>query len=201
MYATRLLDLAEEAYVYCPEELPIIEKQLIGYFTDGLAHGYLRLKVMRDNPPTFQAAVNVAMAEQTLRTRYNLRAGENVTTYQNAVGHQHNQGHQTVSGHLNNLRQQFVNGPEPMEIDHLRPQKSCSYCKKLGHVIRDCRKRLRKINAVGQEQIRPDRRLTTGTWKAKVECWSCGKLGHVSRDCRSSRNRQFVRRNFQQQGN
>lgn len=43
---------------------------------DGLLHDSLKMKLMRDNPNTFQAAVNTALQEQNLRRRFNLRTNQ-----------------------------------------------------------------------------------------------------------------------------
>ena len=92
-----------------------IERQLVGFFIDGLAHDNLKMKVMRENPATLQAAVAFAMTEQNSRKRFNLRIGR--VTDSNVC-------------HI-----------EPMEIDHLRPTKHCFKCNKLGHCARDCHNR------------------------------------------------------------
>ena len=39
---------------------------MIGFFVDELYHDFLKMKVMCDNPNTFQGAVTVAMNEQNL---------------------------------------------------------------------------------------------------------------------------------------
>ena len=53
IYAEHLLNLAEDAFqgegLNVAEQAPI-ERQLVGYFTDGLCHDYLKIKVMRENP-------------------------------------------------------------------------------------------------------------------------------------------------------
>ena len=53
IYAERLLNLAEDAFqgegLNVAEQAPI-ERELVGYFTDGLCHDYLKIKVMRENP-------------------------------------------------------------------------------------------------------------------------------------------------------
>lgn len=167
IYATRLLELAEDAYVFRQDDLPMIEKQLIGYFTDGLAYGYLRMKIMRDNPATFQDAVNIASNEQNLRIRFNLRSGECSSTLPQ------------------NTQQQVNLGPEPMEIGHLRPKTRCDYCTKIGHVAADCRKRLREINMFSKTDSPHAPRQNN--YRSNVECWNCGKLGHISRFCRSQK--------------
>ena len=92
-----------------------IERQLVGFFIDGLAHDYLKMKVMRENPATLQAAVASAITKQNLRKRFNLRIGR--VTDSNVC-------------HI-----------EPMEIDHLQPTKHCFKCNKLGHYARDCHNR------------------------------------------------------------
>ena len=104
LFAERLMALAEEAFEGQAEGLQTVETQLIGFFIDGLAHDYLKMKVMRDNPNTLGAAVASAMGEQNLRKRFELRAGRN------AVKH------------------------EPMEIGHYRPDRRCYKCNKFGHL-------------------------------------------------------------------
>lgn len=56
-----------------------IQDQLVGFFTDGLLMDFMKMKVMRDNPHTFQGAVDIALTEQNLRKRFNLRSGKNET--------------------------------------------------------------------------------------------------------------------------
>ena len=45
----------------------VVESQLVGFFIDGLYHDFLCMKVMRENPKTFQAAAQSALAEQNLQ--------------------------------------------------------------------------------------------------------------------------------------
>ena len=47
LYAERLLSLAQQAFEGCDQNLQLIERQLIGFFIDGLQHDYLKMKVMR----------------------------------------------------------------------------------------------------------------------------------------------------------
>jgi len=75
MFAERMLTLAADAYDGQPGGVAGADMQLIGFFVDGLAFDYLKMKVMRENPTTFQGAVTAAMREQNLRKRFNLRAG------------------------------------------------------------------------------------------------------------------------------
>ena len=76
LFAEQLLALVEEAFIGQAGGTTAIECQLVGFFIDGLAHDYLKMKVMRENPNTLQAAVTNAMNEQSLRKRFNLRVGK-----------------------------------------------------------------------------------------------------------------------------
>ena len=44
MFAERLLTLAAEAYIDQPGGFEAIERQLVGFFIDGLMHDYLKMK-------------------------------------------------------------------------------------------------------------------------------------------------------------
>ena len=63
------------------------------------------MKVMHDNPNTFQGDVTVPMNEQNLCRRFNLHSTSSPT----------------------------IQEKEPMEIGHVRPKK-CYKCHKLGHI-------------------------------------------------------------------
>ena len=65
IYAERLYVLANDAFAKMDKVA--VESRLVGFFIDGLYHYFLRMKVMRENPKTFQAAVQSALAEQNLR--------------------------------------------------------------------------------------------------------------------------------------
>ena len=78
IYAVRLLNLAEDDFQGEGQNLAVlapIERQLVGFFTDGLYYDYLKIKVMRENTEELRRAVAIAMAEQNLRKRFNLRKG------------------------------------------------------------------------------------------------------------------------------
>lgn len=126
LYAERLLNLSEEAYEGLEQDrnAAAIERQLVGFFIDGLAYDYLKMKVMRENPATLANAVICASTEQNLRARFNLRLGK---SYNKTVEHSHRQ-------------------EQPMEVDHVRPGR-CYNCNKIGHKARECRSK-KSINAV-----------------------------------------------------
>ena len=101
VYAERILSLGRESFQVGTDR-QLIEKQLIGFFIDGLAQDSLKMKLLRDNPPTFQAAVNTALQEQNLRKQFQLRTN-------------HSWQQITTSHH------------EPMEVDHIRPRREARY--------------------------------------------------------------------------
>ncbi|CAC5378378.1 unnamed protein product [Mytilus coruscus] len=74
-------------------------KQLVNFFINGLSLDYLKMKIMRPNSDTFQGAVAVAMTEQNLRKRFELRRG---TPERSSNRHFEGQGA----------------GEEAMEVDH-----------------------------------------------------------------------------------
>ena len=114
VFAERLQTLAVEAY---PDGLAgPVQRQLIGFFVDGLEQDGLKMKLMRDNPATFGDAVRIATEEQNLRLKFALRTkGMGVRD----IG-------------MGQVRH------EPMEVDHLREMR-CHRCNRKGHRARDCR--------------------------------------------------------------
>ena len=63
-YAERISALAEESFSNQPGGFQAVQRQLIGYFTDGLCYDYLQVKIMRKNTTTLQAAITLAVTEQ-----------------------------------------------------------------------------------------------------------------------------------------
>lgn len=108
-FTERLINLANDAFKDKVAE-EIVQKQLVGIFVSGLAFDHLKLKVMRDNPATLDAASKVAMTEQNIRLRFE----------------------QTQKHVLDDDR-----SIEPMEINHARPR-TCFKCGKGGHIARNC---------------------------------------------------------------
>lgn len=152
IFAERLYNLAEEVFKDQNVMLPIIQSQLVNFFINGLLLDYLKMKIMRDNPQTYQQAVAIAMTEQNLRKRFDLRKGGPDRT---------------------NMRPSGVASHEPMEVDHYRPRKRCFNCNKFGHKARDCRVKIKQVNA--SDQYKP---------RDQIECWRCGKKGHIKKNCR-----------------
>lgn len=118
VYAERLLTLAEDAFQ--GQQGAAVQRQQIDIFVDGLLEDQLKLKVLRDNPQTLEAAVTTATNEQNLRKRFNLRTR-----------------HQYVPSDDDNR----------MEVDHYRPARRCFKCNKTGHLAKNCHPKPR-VNAV-----------------------------------------------------
>ena len=172
LYAERLLSLAEEAFTGQNGGVAAIERQLVWFFIDGLAHDNLKMKVMRENPATLQAAVGSAMTEQNLRKKFNLRIGRETDS---------------------NVRH-----TEPMEVEYALPPKHCHVCYQLGQLASHCSNRPH-INAVAS--INPDRGVGRKESysinrnfpndrgnrqmrsKAHIICWNCREKGHYQNEC------------------
>ena len=73
VYAETLLALAEDAFE--GQDDASVQRQLIGYFIDGLLFDFMKMKVMRGNPNSFNDAVKSATGEQNLRKRFTLQTG------------------------------------------------------------------------------------------------------------------------------
>jgi len=66
LFAERILTLGTEAYQGFRDDKThegLIEKQLVGFFIDGLNNDQLKVKLMRDNPQRLADAVNTALME------------------------------------------------------------------------------------------------------------------------------------------
>ena len=156
VYAERLLNLGEDAFE--GQDNNAMQRQLVGYFIDGLHHDYMKMKVMRENPNTFNDAITAATREQNLRKRFQLR-----------------------TGHMANAESEQM-GPEPMQVDHMRHRDRCHFCKKKGHFIKDCRakKRQQQVNVAEAQPRRPLHRDS-------VICYNCRGVGHFARECQVPR--------------
>ena len=184
VFAERLLTIAEEAFPGPNDgNQAVIEGQLIGFFTDGLIHNSLRMKLMRENPKTLQDAINCVMKEHTLRARFQLRTGQAGATFSD---------YGTDENHSD---------PEAMEVDLVRPRRNCYTCNKPGHLARDCRQN-RQTRAVHKKTVnevsgRPTYKTMTcyncgelghGKFNCpQIMCFACGQGGHIRRNCRNTK--------------
>ena len=175
MYSERLWGVVEDAYPSTGglAEKAVIEQQLINIFVDGLLYDYLKMKVLRESPKNYQDAVSIATKEQNIRKRFTMRQDESEVFKPRS--------HDRLP----------INREVPMEVDHYRP-KRCARCKRLGHLVRDCKANF--VNEVKSPNLTNSKRDET-----ENSCWHCGKIGHFRRHCPS---RTTTKRfNFQKQGN
>jgi len=154
-YAERLLSLASEAYAGQPDGMRAAERQLVGYFSDGLYYDFLQFKVLRERPQTLQDAVRICIQEQNLRKLFKHKTGRDF-----------GRPRENTQAHFE----------EPMEVDQFRPTRKCQICNKKGHTALSCYKRKDAQVNVGAVDRTDNRRLT--------KCYFCGKTGHIKRFCR-----------------
>ena len=100
VYTERLYSLANDAFTKV--DIAVVKAQLVVFFIDGLYHDFLYMKVMRENPKSFQAEVQYALAEQNLQKRFQLRS--------------------------NDYDHPKTRTDKSMEIDHTTPQRKCFFC-------------------------------------------------------------------------
>lgn len=155
VFAERLLTIGDDAFTGQPQV--VADRQLVGFFIDGLMSNSIKLKVMRDDPQTMQHAIAIATTEQNLRKRFDLRTGQNSL----------------------NKSDLGENRPQPMEIGHMRGKRRCYNCQKVGHIARDCRAKPKQVNASMTNRDTHNYR--------QIICYNCHKPGHFARDCRDKR--------------
>lgn len=152
LYSERFLRVADEAYPDSKNDQTkaFIQAQMTGTFIDGLNQDYLKMKLLREAPKTFEDAVELAVREQNLRKRFNLRnEGINQNVDWNAQNSFGNYSMQNQGSNLQNqlgtslLGYQAIDQRqiEPMEIGCMRKQ-ICIRCKGRGHSAKVCPSRI-----------------------------------------------------------
>ena len=178
VYAEKLLSIAEDAFQNQMGHAGQIEQQLINFFIDGLNTDGLKLKIMRENPATLQAAIALAMTEQNLYKRFDLRTGRR--PFQRYVR---------------------TDEHEPMDVSQLRPPRQrCYKCQRFGHFQHECKQGKKQVRAVKGEDkfwdyivcyrcgrrghFQRDCRFDRGK---ELICFNCQERGHIARDCKSEK--------------
>lgn len=141
MYAERLLQLAEEAYLNQSGGVQAIERQLVGFFIDGLLHNYLKLAVMRQNPDNLSTAVDIASTEYNLRQRFDLRVGSNNKTSSNSEPMEVDASKPRFSGRQRYNKQSFQKKTYRPNKNGSQTRSVCWQCGKPGHFKVNCRNR------------------------------------------------------------
>jgi hypothetical protein len=136
-FSDELFTLSRKAYQHLRGHEAFIETELIEIFIDGLRSPELQLKLLRESPRTLMDAVKIALAENDVLKRWELRKGRasSETHYEfNRPNRRMNKPPPVIDKRM----------PEPMEVDHYRSQPRCYSCGKFGHLARHCR---------GQERV------------------------------------------------
>ena len=124
-------------------------------------------------PKTFAGMVQLVLTEQFTSTCSNDLAtflkertcgslkdlGETANKYLEAHGKQM----KDASKKTNTSRSQNSSSGKP----------TCSYCHRMGHVVRECKAKKQAESSDSQQQ-----------GSSRVECWACGKKGHMFRKCK-----------------
>lgn len=129
-YAERILSLAEDAYNNQGGDA--VERQLIDIFVDGLTNDQLKMKILRDQPDTLQAAVGVATNEQNLRARVQMSHQIQTTSNGTPMEVDQSRGQRFRPRHKYNRVNSTINTQGPRQV-------KCWHCGRLGHISKDCK--------------------------------------------------------------
>ena len=197
MFAERLINLVSEAFVGQEINNDLVDSQCVGFFTDGLIKDNLKWRLFKANPVTLQDAIDVALSEENLRRRFDLRMGH--TTH----SHDDRPSYMSRGSSHREPRTYRRPGPmevddrspphryeEPMDINHARPMRSCRQCGVAHNRTEACRPQT--INAIGQRESR-----------SAPRCFHCNSEHHFMNRCprlnradQTHQNRQIPGRQF-----
>ena len=181
MWAERLINLINTAFLNQNMNSELIDKQCIGFFVDGLTSHSLKFRLLRNNPDTLQKAIDLAVEEENLQRRFDLRIGRS------ASKRDYNAAFQTLgknkyrhtedvypTRHTHQPPLYDLRDIEPMEIDHFRHKRPCPRCRMPHSKSSPCR--TRQVDVV--ENTRPAPRSTP-----LLHCRQCNRQDHLTRDC------------------
>ena len=124
-FGERMFTLAEDAFPGQNLDNPIIARQLIEFFVDGLANDGIARKIIREGPANFNAAVVLATREQNMMSRFSLR------------------GRQEEPMEIGMVQAQNTD----------RKTLVCFSCNKPGHMARDCRSKKKQIRCYHCQEV------------------------------------------------
>lgn len=203
-FAEEIHEIALEAYDDTENVAgnPIIQRNLVTIFIDGLASSDIARKVMRAKPKTLSEATTVAMTEYQLHEKFKLH-------------HKMPRQQKTnVSVHETLYREE-----EPMDVSYVQStfrsqgsgqgqsqgsRRSCYFCGRTNHIKKDCLYYKRwqeryptsqfKDQTKGQSQTKgqgqPKREGYRGQAKGQGDketrrCYKCGQVGHLKKSCKA----------------
>ena len=186
VYAERLIRAADDVWPDADMQDPLVEQQMVGIFTDGLLDNAVARKVIREGPADFQAAVQLAMKEEKLSRRFELR-------HRTGPKFGQKRSSRPMTSDYSKQTDRQDRQEEPMEVDAFHGK--CFKCGRRGHRAVDCRTKTKTVHEVTarQNQITCFKCGQVGHGIAKCQnrgspqtgrCWQCGQQGHKQAQCK-----------------
>ena len=211
LFSERLINLADGCFLGQNVDSGYVEKEVLNIFINGLRSETLMYRLMKANPKSLNDAISLALNEETLRKRFDLRLRRNDDLPRSQVQRE--------------PRTDARPTEEMMEVDHLRPSRArqsrgeyCRRCQNHHHRNAPCRPRRGFVNAINHstKTVRawPDSKCNKcqgahPTWKcptnqinqpihrragaipsgnSKSLCYRCHQPGHFARSCPNKEN-------------
>ena len=75
LFSERLINLVDNCFLAQEVDSAYVEKELLNIFINGLRSETLMYRLMKANPHTLNDAISIALNEETMRKRFDLRTG------------------------------------------------------------------------------------------------------------------------------
>ena len=124
LFSERLINLANNSFLGQDVNSDYVDRETLHIFTDGLLSDSLRYRLMKLAPKTLNEAIQIAIQEETLKKRFDLRTNTNADRH---ITSQHNaSGNQAPLIEIPSRNQQ--------NFEHIK----CYHCGIYGHKLADC---------------------------------------------------------------
>ena len=165
-FSERIFALAEEAYAGQPIANPLIQQTLVDVLIEGVENSSISKRLIRERPATLEAALNIAVREQQDAKAFELRRRHEEPMDVSAVTSANDAKFEMLADAIIGLKTQIESvmavtekGRSPQQPSSNAPaahassndphkfqwtsdnKPICFYCKKIGHVQRECRKK------------------------------------------------------------